>query len=242
MTESRSQSAEGSEPAAVEAVEPIVRESGLYLPPEDSPRRLRVALAAAAAVHALILVAPMPRTEAETVEPDKKVYLVVPEQRFKPPEPPPEEPRTPEIVRIPIPDPDPTDIEPLRPAEIFEPVSDLPPLDALIDFPDAPPEPEPEIDGPLPIGGAVVAPVRVEGPQPVYTEIARRVRLECTVILRTVIDRSGRVTDVEVVKPCTFGLTEAAVAAVEQWRYSPATLRGMPVAVYMNLTVNFGLN
>lgn len=240
MTDPRSDRADR---AAVEAAEPRDCDAGLYLPSEDSPRRLRAALAAAAAVHALLLIAPMPRTEAETVEPDKKVYRVVPVQRFKPPEPPIEEPpRNPEVVRIPIPDPDPTDIEPLRPADTIEPVFDLPPLDAVIDFPDAPPDPHPVPDGPLPVGGAVLAPVRLEGPMPAYPELARRVRKECTVILQSVIDRAGRVTGIEVKRPCPFGMSEAAVAAVEQWRYSPATLRGLPVPVYMSLQVDFILD
>jgi protein TonB len=226
---------------AVEAVE-TVEATGLYLPSEDSPRRLRVALAAAAAVHALILIAPLPSTEAETVDPDKKVYLVVPVQRFKPPEPPVEEPRTVKPHIVPVPDPDPTDPEPLRPAETLEPDFDLPPLDAVIDFPEAPPEPDPEPDGPLPIGGAVIAPVRLEGQMPAYPELARKVRKECTVILQTVIDRTGRVTEIEVAKPCPFGIAEAAIAAVESWRYAPATLNGHPVPVYMTLRVDFSLD
>ncbi len=220
----------------VEAVEP----TAYYLPVEESPRRLRLAVAAAAAVHALLLIAPLPSFEAESAEADKKVYLVVPVQRFKPPEPPPEEPRQERKQLVPVPDPDPTDPEPLRLAETLEPVFDLPPLDAVIDFPDAPPEPEP--DGPLPIGGAVVAPVRIEGPVPVYPEVARRARIECTALLKSVIDKAGRVTDLEVDKPCPFGLSEAAVAAVERWRYAPATLKGLPVAVYMTVQVDFTLN
>lgn len=223
--------------AAAEAVEPT---AAYYLPAEDSPRRLRLAVAAAAAVHAALLIAPLPDIGAEPAEPDKKVYLVVPVQRFKPPEPPPEEPREERRHLVPVPDPDPTDPEPLRLAETLEPVFELPPLDTVIDFPTAPPEPEP--DGPLPIGGPVVAPVRVEGPVPVYPEIARRARIECVVLLKSVIDKAGRVTEIEVDKPCPFGLSEAAVTAVERWRYAPATLKGLPVAVYMTVQVGFTLN
>ena len=38
-----------------------------------------------------------------------------------------------------------------------------------------------------------------------------------------------------------MGLAEAAVSAVQQWKFKPATLNGKPVAVYYNLTVNFQL-
>jgi TonB family protein len=57
-----------------------------------------------------------------------------------------------------------------------------------------------------------------------------------------VIDRTGRVTEIEVAKPCPFGIAEAAIAAVESWRYAPATLNGHPVPVYMTLRVDFSLD
>jgi TonB family protein len=32
---------------------------------------------------------------------------------------------------------------------------------------------------------------------------------------------------------------DSALAAVRQWRYEPATLKGAPVRVYLTLTVSF---
>jgi TonB family protein len=57
-----------------------------------------------------------------------------------------------------------------------------------------------------------------------------------------VTDEAGRVTGIAVDKPCPFGMTEAATEAVERWRYRPATRKGLPVRVYMNLRVEFSLN
>ena len=37
------------------------------------------------------------------------------------------------------------------------------------------------------------------------------------------------------------GLTEAAIDAVKQWKFKPATLDNRPVSVYFTLTVNFQL-
>ena len=54
-------------------------------------------------------------------------------------------------------------------------------------------------------------------------------------------DEQGNVTNVEVLKGLPMGLAEAAVSAVKQWQFKPATLNGKPVAVYFNLTVNFQL-
>lgn len=215
--------------------------AALYLPADDGPRRMRAALAVAAAVHALLLLVPLRSTEAEVPEPDRKEYRVVPTPVFKPPEPPPEEPPVERVHRVPIPDPDPTNPEPLRPIESLQPVLDLPPLDPAFDFPEAPPPLPEEPAGPYTIGGRVSAPVRIEAPLPVYPEMARRVRKECTVILRSVIDESGRVTDLEVTKSCPLGMDQAALEAVERWRYEPATLAGVPVPVWMTLRVVFGL-
>ena len=77
--------------------------------------------------------------------------------------------------------------------------------------------------------------------QPQYTEIARKARIQGVVILQTIIDKDGNITDVKVLKGLPMGLTEAATTAVTQWKHNPATLNGKPVAVYFNLTVNFQL-
>jgi TonB family protein len=94
-------------------------------------------------------------------------------------------------------------------------------------------------DMPLTVGGAVTRPVIVERVEPQYTETARRVRLEGTVIVQAVIDEQGRVTDVKVLKNLPMGLDQAAVDAVSRWRFQPATLHGRPVKVYYSLTVVF---
>ena len=94
---------------------------------------------------------------------------------------------------------------------------------------------------PIRVSGAVTEPVRIRYVEPNYPPVARRIRVQGSVVLRATIDKNGVVTDVEVLKGPSRGLTEAAVAAVKQWKYKPATLNGKPVAVYFNLTVHFRL-
>ena len=94
-------------------------------------------------------------------------------------------------------------------------------------------------DVPLTVGGAVIKPVLIDRVEPQYTETARRVRLEGTVIVQAVIDEEGRVVDVKILKPLPMGLDKAAVDAVSRWRFKPATFHGRPVKVYYSLTVNF---
>ncbi len=95
---------------------------------------------------------------------------------------------------------------------------------------------------PIVIGGQVVAPVPLERPAPAYPDIARRLRAQGVVILEATIDRAGNVVDVRVLKDPGFGLGEAALAAVREWRYQPATLNGRAVSVYLAVTVAFHLN
>jgi protein TonB len=55
-----------------------------------------------------------------------------------------------------------------------------------------------------------------------------------------VIGPNGRVTDVKILRSVPL-LDEAAVAAVQQWEYTPTLLNGVPVPVIMTVTVNFQL-
>lgn len=96
-------------------------------------------------------------------------------------------------------------------------------------------------DAPVRVGGNVKAPVAVRRVDPVYTEAARKARIQGLVIIEAVIDREGNVTDARVLKPLPLGLDLAALNAVKQWKFKPGTLNGQPVPVYYNLTVNFRL-
>ena len=104
---------------------------------------------------------------------------------------------------------------------------------------EAPPPPSPEL--PIHVTGEVVKPERLVFVPPVYTEMARRARVQGIVVLQAIIDTDGSVTDVTVLKPLPLGLGESAVDAASQWKYRPATLNGRPVAVYFSLTVRFEL-
>jgi len=97
------------------------------------------------------------------------------------------------------------------------------------------------IDEPIRVTGAVTRPVLLDGPQPRYTEMARRAGVQGTVIVEAIIDETGHVTDVRILKALPMGLDRAAVEAVQSWRFKPATLAGRAVKVYYTLTANFTL-
>ena len=102
--------------------------------------------------------------------------------------------------------------------------------------------PSPALGPPYRVGEDVKAPVVIKRVEPRYPEEARANRVSGIVILETVIDRTGAVRDVQVLKPLPFGLDQAAVEAVRQWQFVPGTLDGEPVDVIFNLTVNFKLD
>jgi len=96
-------------------------------------------------------------------------------------------------------------------------------------------------DGLFRVGGDVKAPVIIDRVEPIYPEVARKARIMGIVIVEATISEDGVVKNVEVLKPLPFGLDQAAVDAVKQWTFKPATLDGAPVAVRFNLTINFKL-
>jgi TonB family protein len=101
----------------------------------------------------------------------------------------------------------------------------------------------PEAGGPpYHVGGNVKAPVVIQRVEPVYPAEARANRVSGIVIVDAVIDRNGDVRDISVLKPLPFGLDQAAVDAVKQWKFKPGTLDGQPVEVIFNLTINFRLD
>jgi TonB family protein len=95
---------------------------------------------------------------------------------------------------------------------------------------------------PFRVSGDVKAPALINRVEPIYPEEARKARIMGIVIVQATIGEDGAVKNVEVLKPLPFGLDQAAVDAVKQWTFKPATLDGKPVAVLFNLTINFKLS
>jgi protein TonB len=95
-------------------------------------------------------------------------------------------------------------------------------------------------EAPLRVGGDVTSPRKVSGAPPVYPDIARRAGIQGIVIIETIIDADGNVTNLSVLKGEPL-LNQAAVDAVATWKFRPATLQGRPVKVRYTLTVDFRL-
>lgn len=95
--------------------------------------------------------------------------------------------------------------------------------------------------GPYRPGSGVEPPRLLREVKADYTDEARRRNLSGDVVLEIVVRRDGSVGEVTVQKGLGAGLDERAVAAVRQWRFDPARLKGSPVDVVVEVAVEFTL-
>jgi protein TonB len=103
-----------------------------------------------------------------------------------------------------------------------------------------PPRPPAPAAEPLRVGGAISAPRLAYRVEPEYPEIAARAQIEGIVILEARVDETGAVRDARVLRSHGL-LDEAAVRAVEQWRYEPLVFNGQPTPFVLTVTVSFSL-
>jgi len=73
---------------------------------------------------------------------------------------------------------------------------------------------------------------------PAYPDGARLAGISGVVLLQALIDKEGRVADVKLISG-PKELADAAMGAVQQWRYRPYLLMGKPVEVRTQIIVNF---
>jgi protein TonB len=90
------------------------------------------------------------------------------------------------------------------------------------------------------IGGELKAPALLHRVEPVYPPLAMSANIQGTVILEATVDEEGRVQDLRVVSGQPL-LQKAAIAAVQQWRYSPVLLNGRPTSFILTVVLTFHL-
>lgn len=91
------------------------------------------------------------------------------------------------------------------------------------------------------VGGGVSAPKVVYQPDPEYSEEARKAKFQGTCVLSLVVGPDGRPRDIRIARSLGLGLDEKAIEAVKNWRFEPAIKDGKPVAVAINVEVDFRL-
>ncbi len=92
----------------------------------------------------------------------------------------------------------------------------------------------------LPVGGDVRLARIIFSVPPKYPTLAKSQHVSGNVLIDALIDASGHVTTMKVVSGPAV-LHQAAMDALKQWRYVPASLDGHPVPMHLAVTIQFHL-
>jgi TonB family protein len=93
-------------------------------------------------------------------------------------------------------------------------------------------------------GPGIVAPQVGRRPNPKYTPNGMKAKIQGNIEMQGVVHIDGTVGDVRVVKSLDplFGLDAEAVKAFKEWRFTPATRDGQPIAVVVTVEMSFRLH
>lgn len=89
-----------------------------------------------------------------------------------------------------------------------------------------------------PVGGDVKPARLVSSVAPVYPQIARNQHVGGNVVLDCLVDVNGNVSGMKVISGPAL-LHQAAMDALRQWKYKPATLNGDAVPMHLSITIQF---
>ncbi|MGC8719223.1 MAG: energy transducer TonB [Thermodesulforhabdaceae bacterium] len=77
--------------------------------------------------------------------------------------------------------------------------------------------------------------------KPEYPEFARRTGQESYVLLKVLVDETGRARKVEVIKSGGRAFDEAAIEAIKRSSFYPARDKGVPIPCYVKIPIRFQL-
>jgi protein TonB len=95
-------------------------------------------------------------------------------------------------------------------------------------------------NAPLPVGGDVRQAKLISSTPPQYPLLAKTQHIEGMVRIDALVDENGKVSLMKVVSGPTL-LQQAAMDAIRQWKYQPATLDGKAVPMHLTVTLQFRL-
>ncbi len=93
---------------------------------------------------------------------------------------------------------------------------------------------------PVAIGGDVKPARMISSVAPMYPALAKSQHIAGSVRVDALVDTNGRVTTMKIVSGPSM-LHQAAMDALRQWKYQPATLDGKPVPMHLTVTIQFRL-
>jgi TonB family protein len=91
------------------------------------------------------------------------------------------------------------------------------------------------------LGEVSVKPHIISKPEAGYTEEARRNRVSGRIVVDVVLCRTGKVTDLHVVKGLPHGLNEEALKAARRIKFEPGEKDGETVSVKIRVMYGFDI-
>jgi len=211
---------------------------------EEIARNFRKALLTAIVLHIILLYAfveskPVEHWNHSGVQATLIIIHSLPDKT-----PPTPAPAKPPVSRNSRPAPAPPRAAPKLPPKIVPASLAINPGDIVVEPPDLQ-----EIDFPvveLPFHGpysvsypGIVPPRCTHRVMPDYPAPVRRLGLKGMVVLSVIIDAGGHPVNARVLRSFNEPSDKAAIEAVMQWHFEPATLNDVPVPVEMVLTIQF---
>jgi TonB family protein len=89
------------------------------------------------------------------------------------------------------------------------------------------------------IGGGVKPPKLLHAKEPEFNDAARGLKYSGIVLINFWLHPDGTVSHLSVVRALGLGLDERALAAVQKYTFSPATMNDKPVLVELDVEINF---
>lgn len=94
-------------------------------------------------------------------------------------------------------------------------------------------------DRPLRVGGNIEPPIILAKKEAEFNSYAKLMMFKGAVLIRLVVDKEGKASQLSIDRGIGLGLDERALAAVGDYRFKPAARNGVPVTVEIDMEVNF---
>jgi TonB family protein len=96
-------------------------------------------------------------------------------------------------------------------------------------------------DRTLHVSPGVIAGSRINFAEPIYPDVAKKAKLNGTVVLDAIIGKDGKMKSLHVLTSTNPMFNNSAMEAVQHWTYKPYLLNGQPTEVDTTITVNYAL-
>ncbi len=93
---------------------------------------------------------------------------------------------------------------------------------------------------PVRVGSGIKPPIKVKHVNPTYPQEAIDAKAQGIVVIEALINVDGEVAEAKVIRDVPL-LSDSALQAVRQWRFTPTQVNGQTVPVIMTVTVSFRL-